>query len=36
MELEELGGDGFSVALSDAGQELLETLEQINRLLQAG
>lgn len=35
MELEELGADGFSKALSDAVQVLLETLEAINRLLQA-
>jgi two-component system sensor histidine kinase EvgS len=35
MELEELGADGFSKALSDAVQVLLETLEEINRLLQA-
>lgn len=35
MELEELGVDGFSKDLRDAGQVLLETLEEINRLLQA-
>lgn len=35
MAMEELGADVFSKELRDAGQVLLETLEEINRLLQA-